>query len=177
MEKQNWKLDPMHSEIHFKVKHLVISTVTGSFNSFESNLTHENEDWTDSEIDFTADISSIDTGNEHRDNHLKSPEFFHQEEHPTLEFKSTSFEKISGNQYHLHGNLTIKGITKPTTLTVEFGGIALDGYNNTRAGFEFSGQVNRKDFGLTYNGLTEAGGAILSDEVKILGSIQFIKQA
>lgn len=177
MAKQNWKLDPMHSEIHFKVKHLVISTVTGSFKTFESNLVHENEDWTDSEISFSADIISIDTGNEHRDNHLKSGDFFNQEEHPNLEFHSTSLEKKSESHYDLSGNLTIKGITKPINLHVQFGGIAKDGYNNTRAGFEFEGLINRKDFGLTYNALTETGGAILSDEVKISGSFQFIKQA
>jgi len=177
MAKQNWKLDPMHSEIHFKVKHLVISTVTGSFNKFESSLTHESDDFTDAEIEFSADIDSIDTGNEQRDTHLKSAEFFHHEEYPTLHFKSSSLEKVSGENYHLHGDLTLKNITKPVQLEVEFGGIAKDGYGNTRAGFSFEGKINRHDFGLTWSALTEAGGAVVSDEVKISGSLQFIQQA
>jgi polyisoprenoid-binding protein YceI len=177
MAKQNWKLDPLHSEIQFKIKHLLISTVTGNLDQISSDFTQEKDDFTDAEIDFTADIDSINTGNEQRDGHLKSAEFFDVEKFPKIEFKSSSFEKVKDDQYLLHGNLTMKGITKPIVLNVEFGGIAVDGYQQTKSGFSFDGSLNRKDYGLSWGGLTDAGGAVLGDEVKISGSFQFIKQA
>ena len=170
-----WNIDPMHSEIQFKVKHLVISTVTGSFQKFSGKLEATQEDLTDAKISFQADINSITTGNEQRDGHLKSDDFFGAEKFPKLTFESTSFEKKSDNQYHLKGNLTIKGITKPVTLEVEYGGTAEDMYGNTKAGFELIGKINRKDFGLIWNGVTEAGGVVVSNEVKLLMNIQVAK--
>ncbi len=170
-----WNIDPMHSEIQFKVKHLVISTVTGSFKEFSGKLETKKEDLTDAKISFQADINSINTGNQQRDGHLKSDDFFSAEQFPKLTFESTSFEKKSDEQYHLKGNLTIKGTTKPVTLEVEYGGTADDMYGNTKAGFELKGKISRKEFGLTWNGVTEAGGVVVSDEVKLLINVQVAK--
>lgn len=170
-----WNIDPMHSEIQFKVKHLVISTVTGSFQEFSGKLEATKEDLTDAKISFQANIDSINTGNEQRDGHLKSDDFFGADKFPTLNFESTSFDKKSGDEYELKGNLTIKGTTKPVTLEVEFGGVANDMYGNTKAGFELKGKINRKDFGLTWNGVTEAGGIVVSEEVKLLINVQVAK--
>ena len=141
-----WVLDPMHSEVQFKVKHLVISTVTGKFKSFEGELETENDDFVDANISFSLDVDSIDTTQEQRDGHLKSAEFFDAENFPKISFKSTSFTK-DGDDYTLVGDLTIKDITKSVTLDVEHGGSAADFYGNTKAGFEITGKINRKDFG------------------------------
>ena len=171
----SWNIDPMHSEIQFKVKHLVISTVTGSFQEFSGKLEANKEDLTDAKISFEASINSIVTGNEQRDGHLKSDDFFGAEKFPKLTFESTSFEKKSGDDYELKGHLTIKGTTKPVTLDVEYGGTADDMYGNTKAGFELKGSISRKEFGLTWNGITEAGGVVVSDEVKLLINVQVAK--
>ena len=171
-----WTIDPMHSEVHFKVKHLMISTVTGSFKKFEGSVETENDDFSGAKISFSADIDSIETGMAQRDGHLKSPEFFDVAAFPTLSFESKSFEKIDGNEYKLAGDLTLKGITKPVSLNVEFGGTMVDFYGNTKAGFDISGKINRQDFGLTWSGVTEAGGIVLSDEVKLVINIQVAKQ-
>jgi polyisoprenoid-binding protein YceI len=173
-----WVLDPMHSEVQFKVKHLVISTVSGFFKSFEGSLETENEDFTDAKIDFSLDIDSIDTNQSQRDEHLKSPEFFDAATYPKITFTSTSFTKTDEeDEYELAGDLTIKGITKPVTLDVEFGGSATDFYGNTKAGFEITGKINRKDFGLTWSGVTDAGSVVLGEDIKLLINVQFAKQA
>lgn len=172
-----WVLDPMHSEVQFKVKHLVISTVSGFFKSFEGELDTENDDFTDASISFSLDIDSIDTNQSQRDEHLKSAEFFDAAQYPKITFKSTSFTKSGDDEYKLAGNLTIKGETKPVTLDVEFGGAATDFYGNTKAGFEISGKINRKDFGLTWSGVTEAGAVVVGEDIKLLINVQFAKQA
>lgn len=171
-----WVLDPMHSEVQFKVKHLVISTVTGSFKKFEGTMETENDDFTGADINISLDVNSIDTNQDQRDGHLKGADFFDAEQYPTITFKSTSFEK-DGDDYVLKGDLTIKGITKPVTLTAEHGGSATDFYGNTKAGFDVVGKINRKDFGLTWDGITEAGSVVVSDEVKLIFNVQFAKQA
>ena len=171
-----WVLDPMHSEVQFKVKHLVISTVTGSFNSFEGSLETENDDFTGANINFSLEVDSINTNQDQRDEHLKGAEFFDAEKYPKITFKSTSFTK-NGDDYTLVGDLTIKGITKPVTLAVEHGGTAGDFYGNTKAGFEITGKINRKDFGLTWNGVTEAGSVVVGEEIKLIINVQFAKQA
>ncbi len=176
MATTKWVLDPAHSELQFKVKHLMITTVTGSFTDFTAELTTENDDFEHAKSSFTAEVASINTGNPDRDNHLKTGDFFDVEKFPTISFESTSFTK-SGDDYKLNGNLTLKGITKPIVLNVEFGGTAADPWGNTKAGFTFNGKVNRGDFGLTYNAALETGGVMLSDEVKLLGELQFAKQA
>jgi polyisoprenoid-binding protein YceI len=176
MATTKWTLDPMHSEVQFKVKHLVISTVSGFFKTFEGELITENEDFTGAEIDFSLDVNSIDTTQSQRDEHLKSPEFFDAATYPKITFKSTSFT-ADGDDYKLVGNLTIKDITKPVTLAVEYGGSAGDFYGNTKAGFEVTGKINRKEFGLTWDGVTEAGSIVVGEDIKLIMNIQFAKQA
>ncbi|MDB4925953.1 YceI family protein [Mucilaginibacter sp.] len=172
-----WVIDPMHSEVQFKVKHLVISTVSGFFKSFEGSLTSESDDFEGASVEFTIDINSIDTNQTQRDEHLKSADFFDAEKYPNLKFKSTSFTKAGDDEYKLTGDLTIKDVTKPITLDVEYGGSADDFYGNTKAGFEVTGKINRKEFGLTWNGITEAGAIVAGEDIKITINAQFAKQA
>ena len=172
MATTKWALDPMHSEVQFKVKHLVISTVTGSFKSFEGTVTTEGDTFEGAQVEFSLDVDSIDTNQEQRDGHLKSPEFFDAEKYPKITFKSTSF---TGDK--LTGDLTIKGITKSVTLDVDHGGTATDFYGKLKAGFEVTGKINRKDFGLTWSGVTEAGAVVVGEDVKLIINAQFAKQA
>lgn len=174
--KTKWIIDPTHSEVHFKVKHLVISTVTGTFKSFAGSLESESEDFQDAAIEFTLDVNSIDTNQEQRDGHLKSADFFDAEQFPQISFKSTSFKK-AGDDYELAGELTVKNVTKPVKLNVEYGGRATDFYGNDKAGFEVSGKISRKEFGLTWDGITEAGAIVVGDEIKLQINVQFAKQA
>lgn len=171
-----WALDPTHSEAQFKVKHLVISTVTGTFKSFEGSFESENEDFEGAAISFSLDTNSIDTNQEQRDGHLKSGDFFDVENYPKITFKSTSFTKKKGDDYKLVGDLTIKDVTKSVELEVELGGIAVDPYGNTKAGFEVSGKINRKDFGLTWSAITEAGAVVVGEDIKLQFNVQFVKQ-
>lgn len=175
--KINWVIDPSHSEIHFKVKHLVISTVTGSFEKFEGSAVTSGDDWTDATIRFSADVDSISTNVTDRDNHLKSPDFFDAANHPKLIFNSTSFRSTGGDTYKLTGDLTIRGTTLPVTLDAEFGGKTVDPWGFTRVGFELTGKVNRKEFGLHWNAMTEAGGVVVADEVKLQINVELIRQA
>ena len=174
-----WVIDPMHSEIQFKVKHLVISTVSGFFKTFEGAVETENDDFGDANISFSADIESIDTNNAQRDGHLKSAEFFDSAQYPKLAFQSTSFKKVAEDEfaYQLVGDLTIKGVTKQVKLQAEFGGSTADFYGNTKAGFEVTGKINRKDFGLVWDGITEAGSVVLGEDIKFVINIQLAKQA
>ncbi|MBB5439770.1 polyisoprenoid-binding protein YceI [Pedobacter sp. AK017] len=176
MATTTWTLDPTHSELQFKVKHLMITTVTGRLNVLTASLTSESDDFENAQVKFEADTASIDTGNNDRDNHLKSGDFFNADEFPKVSFVSTSFTK-DGGDYTLKGDLTIKDVTKPVKLAVEFGGIATDPWGNTKAGFTISGKINRTDFGLNWNAALETGGVMVSEEVKILGELQFVKQA
>ncbi len=171
-----WIIDTAHSEVTFKVKHLVISTVSGKFTSFEGQMESEKEDFTDAKIVFSAKIDSIQTGNEQRDGHLKSADFFDAQNHPELSFNSTKVELVEGSDYKVTGNMTIRGTTHPVSLKVEFGGTQKDFQGQTIAGFEITGKINRKDFGLSWNGVTEAGGIVVSDEVKLAINVELIKQ-
>jgi len=162
-----WKIDPTHSEINFKVKHLVVSTVTGHFSKFDASIESNKEDFSDSKISFEADVNSIDTKNEQRDGHLKSADFFDAEKYPKMTFVSKSVKKISDHELQVTGNLTLRGVTKEITLEVIYNG-TVAGFGGTEvAGFEVRGKVNRFDFGLQWNALTEAGGVVVSNEVKI----------
>jgi polyisoprenoid-binding protein YceI len=173
-----WVIDPMHSEVQFKVKHLVISTVTGFFKSFEGSLETDGDDFEGAEISFALNIDSIDTNQSQRDEHLKSADFFNAAEYPQITFKSTSFEKTDDDdEYELTGDLTIKGVTKQVKLNAEYGGSTQDFYGNTKAGFEVTGKINRKEFGLTYDPITEAGSVVLGEDIKLSINIQFAKQA
>lgn len=172
-----WAIDPSHSEISFKVKHLVVTTLTGKFETFEGGLETANEDFSDANISFTADVASINTGNADRDGHLKSDDFFNAEAFPKVTFTSTSFTKTGDGEYKLAGNITLRDVTKPIELTAEYGGTATDPWGNVKAGFEINGKIKRKEFGLKWDALTEAGGAVVSDEVKLHLNVQLVKQA
>lgn len=176
MATTKWALDPTHSGLQFKVKHLMITTVTGSIKSFTAELTSEGDEFTNADISFSGEINSIDTGNGDRDGHLKSGDFFDAEKYPAITFKSTSVEK-DGGDYVIKGDLTIKDVTKAVKLNAEFGGIATDPWGNTKAGFTLSGKINRTEFGLTWNAALETGGVMVSEDVKLLGELQFVKQA
>jgi polyisoprenoid-binding protein YceI len=171
-----WIIDPAHSEVQFKVKHLVISTVTGSFNKFEGSAEAETDDFNNASINFSMDVDSIDTNQAQRDGHLKSADFFDVATYPHITFVSTSFTHTSGSDYTLKGNLTIKGVTKPIELAVEMGGVATDPYKNVKAGFDITGIVNRKEYGMTFNVPTETGGLMLGEDIKLSISVQLAKQ-
>ncbi len=175
MNKINWVLDPTHSEVGFKVKHLMITNVSGSFSNFDINVSSEDDNFSKAEIVFTADIASISTNNEQRDAHLKSADFFDAENHPKLTISADGL-KGEGTNRTLEGTATIRGVSKPVSLNVEFGGVAKDPWGNTKAGFTLTGTINRKDFGLNWNAPTEAGGLLVSEDVKLHAEIQVVKQ-
>lgn len=170
-----WKIDETHSEIQFKVKHLVISTVTGKFKNFEGQLETDGDSFENAEVRFEADVNSIDTNNEDRDNHLKSDDFFNASEYPKLRFESDSFTPTGDNTYEVTGNLTIRDITREVTLQVVHGGTVEDPYGQTKAGFEISGTINRKEFGLKWSAVTEAGSVVVGDEVKLNLNVQLVQ--
>src|SRR5690554_167284 len=174
--KTTWVLDPTHSELLFKVKHLMITNVKGEFRSFNASLESVGTDFSKAKVTATVDADSIFTNNTDRDNHLKSADFFDVENHKELTFEGTSFTKLDEDNYQLKGDLTIKGVTKEISLNVEFGGMAKDPWGNEKAGFSISGKFNRKDWGLNWNAALEAGGVMVSDEVRINGEVQFVKQ-
>lgn len=166
-----WSLDKSHSEVQFKVKHMVISTVSGDFLDFDASAESNDESFNGANFSFEAKVDSINTKNPQRDEHLKSDDFFNAGEFPSLTFKGNDF---SGDK--LNGEITIKGTTKPISLKADFGGVITDPYGNQRAGFEFEGEINRKDFGLNWSATTEAGGLVVADKVKIIVNLEFIKQ-
>ncbi|MFN6176529.1 MAG: YceI family protein [Flavobacteriales bacterium] len=170
-----WAIDPSHSEIQFKVKHLMITTVTGTFKDFSAEVELEGDDLNNAQVSFWANTASIFTNDEKRDGHLRSGDFFDSEKFPKLRFKSTRIEG-SGNDWKVTGDLTIKDVTKPVTLDVEWSGQAKDPWGNTKAGLNLSGKIDRKEFGLTWNAALEAGGVLVSDEVRILAEVQLAKQ-
>lgn len=176
MATSTWALDTHHSEIQFKVRHLVITTVTGSFNVFNGSV-ETGDDFENAKISFEADVNSINTNNADRDGHLKSPDFFDAAQFPTLTFVSSSFTKEDEDEFVLVGDLTLKGLTKSVKFEVSYGGTAVDPWGNVKAGFELKGKISRQEFGLTWNALTEAGGAVVSDEIKLVANIQLVKQA
>jgi polyisoprenoid-binding protein YceI len=170
-----WTIDPSHSEIGFKVKHLVVSTVSGKFTSFEGQLNAAKDDFTDGTIQFSAEVDSIHTGNEQRDGHLKSPDFFDAPGHPKITFTSTSIEKKDDSNYKVKGNLSIRGTTKPVIFDAEFGGISKDFQGRDVTGWELTGKLNRHEFGLKWSAVTEAGGIVVGDEVKLVANIEAVK--
>lgn len=176
LAKTTWAIDPTHSEVQFKVKHLVISTVTGSFKSFEGTLETDGDGFAGAAIQFSADVDSIDTNMPQRDAHLKSADFFDAGNHPKLAFVSSSFTQKDEDTYTLVGDLTMRGVTKSVTLSATYGGQMVDSYGNTKVGFEILGKVNRKDFGLNWGAVTEAGGVVVSDDVKLHLNVQLVKQ-
>lgn len=174
MKATHWELDSAHSEIHFKIRHLLISNITGSFNVFSGRfVTPQHDTFDEAYFTITIDVYSIDTNNRDRDEHLKSPDFFNADEFPEITFRSTSLTHVRGDDYKLQGELTIKGITKQVTVDVLFGGYAKDGFGVNRAGFEISGIVNRNDFGIHAEDVTDAGGLVLGEDIKLHASVQF----
>lgn len=172
-----WKIDPSHSEVQFKVKHLMITTVTGYFKEFDLEVETETDDFnTASGISFTANVDSIDTNSEQRDTHLKSADFFDSASHKQLTFTGKKYQS-DGDEATLQGDLTIRGTTRPITLKVEYGGTVVDPYGQTKAGFTVSGKISRKEFGLTWSAVTEAGQVVVSDDIRIHCEIQLVKQA
>ncbi|MEP7320439.1 MAG: YceI family protein [Saprospiraceae bacterium] len=169
-----WSLDPSHSELIFKVKHLMIANVKGEFRKFQAEI--KGNDFTTAKIHATIDATSIFTNDDSRDGHLKSSDFFDVENYPELNFTGKSFNKINEENYVLTGMLTIKDISKEVTLDVEFGGINKDPWGNEKAGFTLHGKINRKDWGLNWNAALETGGVLVSDEVKISAELQFVKK-
>lgn len=176
MSKITWALDPTHSEVGFKVKHLMITNVSGSFSKFNAEVSSEDETFAKADIVFSADIDSISTNNEQRDGHLKSPDFFDAANHPQLIIKADGLTG-EGENRKLNGTLTMRGVTHPVAFNVDFGGVAKDPWGNTKAGFTLTGTINRKDFGLNWNAPTEAGGLLVSEDVRLHAEIQLVKQA
>ncbi len=176
MSTTKWVLDPAHSEIQFKVKHLLISTVSGDFKKFEASAETEGDDFTTAKVQFSADIDSISTNNEQRDAHLKNGDFFDAENHPKLSFVSDKLVKVDDDVYELHGQLTMRGVTKDVTLKAEFGGSTTDPWGNTRVGFEISGKIDRTDFGVSFGMISETGGLLLGNDVKLFANTEFVKQ-
>ncbi len=166
-----WNLDPTHSEITFKVRHMMISNVKGEFKNFNVSLESVDDTFKNVIVKAEIDTDSISTNNTDRDTHLKSAEFFNAENHPKITFEADSLSS------EVIGTLTINGVSKPVTLDVDFGGINVDPWGQTKAGFSFEGKIKRSDFGLNWNAALEAGGVMVSDEVKIAGELQFVKQA
>ncbi len=175
-KKGTWVIDPIHSEIHFKVRHLVIAYVTGSFNKFEGSMEADNDDFSDANIVFSAYVDSINTKVTDRDVHLKSAEFFDAENHPKIYFQSKKFTKVDGETFKLAGDITIRGITREIVLNVEYGGKVIDPWGTEKLGFSLTGKISRKEFGLTWNALTEAGGAVAGDEVKLEMNVEMVRQ-
>lgn len=171
-----WKPDPAHSQIGFRVKHLVIATVSGTFREYDIDVKTEGNDFSTSEVRVTLQTSSVDTGNDQRDNHLKSDDFFNSEKFPEIVFESDRVEQVNEHHWKLHGKLTIRDITKPVELEVEYGGTITDPWGKTRAGFGVSGVINRKEYNLKWNQLTEAGNVVVSNEVWIDCDVQIVKQ-
>lgn len=169
---QKWAIDPAHTEVVFKVKHLVITTVTGTFSTFEGDVYSETGDFDGAEVSFSIDVNSISTNNTDRDNHLKSDDFFAAGQYPKITFANGILRKVQGSSYKLSGDLTIRGVTKQVEMSVDYNGTVKDPWGNAKAGFEISGQLNRKDFGLVWNALTEAGSMLVAEEVKLAISVQ-----
>ena len=174
---QTWSIDPAHSELLFKVRHLMITNVKGEFRNFEASIQSNGNDFSQAKVKASIKTDSIFTNNNDRDQHLKSPDFFDAAQYPEITFEGSSFEKLDAENYRLKGQLNMHGVTKEISLDVEFGGITKDPYGQTKAGFSFSGKLNRKDFELNWNAALETGGVMVSEEVKINGELQFVLQA
>lgn len=175
-QQATWSIDPTHSEVGFRVKHLVISKVPGKFTKFEGTITADPKAPTAAAVELKIDVASVSTNDEKRDAHLKSPDFFDAAKFPSITFKSTKIVATGKDAYDVTGDLTMKGVTRPVTLAVKSNGFVKDPWGNERAGFEVSGKVNRKDFGINFNAMLEAGGAVVSDEVELTIGIEAIKK-
>jgi len=172
----HWVIDPVHSSVKFSVSHMTISEVEGSFKKFDGDIQSPSSNFNNASIKFTVDVNSITTDNDMRDKHLKSDDFFNAEKYPNITFVSTSFKRLKGNIYALEGNLTIRDVTRKVRLAVVYGGTIKDPMGSTRTGFKASGKISRKEFGLKWNKLTEAGGAVVGDEVTMMVNVEFTQK-
>lgn len=176
MEKSTWTIDPTHSEIGFKVKHMMFTNVSGKFNQFEATIENQDEAFETSKINFSTDVNSVDTSNTDRDNHLKSADFFDADNFPKLTFTSTEIQKNTDGKYKISGDLTIKDVTKNISFETEYSGFMKDPWGNTKIGLSLNGKINRKDFGLTWNAALETGGVLVGEDIKLIAEVQFVKQ-
>lgn len=176
MSKTKWALDPTHSEIGFKIKHLMITNVSGNFNKFEVTTETNGDDFTTAKIKAQVEVNSINTNNAQRDEHLRTADFFEADKYPYITFKSTRIQKIDDETFNLFGDLTIKETTKPVKLALEYSGVTKDPWGNLKAGFSLTGKINRNDFGVSFNAVLETGGVMLGEELKIIGEIQLVKE-
>jgi len=167
-------IDSAHTKIQFKVKHLMISNVMGSFKEFEGKASMIENDFSTTKVNVTIKTASIDTEAPDRDAHLKSPDFFDADKYPEIVFEGSGMTLKDEDNYELKGNLTIKNVTKPITLSVEYGGLMNDPWGNKKAGFSVTGEINRKDWGMEWNAALEAGGVLVGDKVKILCDVEFL---
>jgi len=166
-----WTVDPVHSHVGFSVRHMMVTTVRGAFTSFRGTLDIDPDDFTRSKIEGDIDVATIDTKNADRDNHLRTGDFFDVANHPKISFTSTRIER-DGDSYVVHGDLTIRGVTRPVSLAAEYAGTAKNPYGQTVAGISATGTINRRDFGLVYNALLETGGVAVSEKVKLEIEVQ-----
>lgn len=176
MTTTKWVIDPTHSEIGFKIKHLMITNVSGKFETFEAEVQTEGDDFTTAQIEAKISTASINTNNLQRDEHLRNSDFFEVDQHPEILFSSTKVEKLDEENFVVYGNLSLKGTVKPVKLNVEYSGATKDPWGNQKAGFVISGKINRSDFGLNFNAALETGGLVLGEEVKINSEVQLVKQ-
>jgi polyisoprenoid-binding protein YceI len=171
-----WNVDPVHTTVKFSVTHLTVSQVEGTFKMFSGSVAAPTKDFNNAAINFTVDVNSLNTDNDMRDKHLKSDDFFNAEKFPKMTFTSTSFKKVSGSNYTLEGNLTIRDVTKKVKFAVVYGGTATDPYKNVKAGFRATGKISRKAYNLKWSALTEAGGAVVGDEVTMNLNVELAQQ-
>lgn len=176
MAKATWAIDPTHSEIGFKVKHMMFTNVSGKFNQFEATIENEDDAFETSAISFSTDVNSVDTNNADRDNHLRSADFFDVDNFAKLNFKSTAVKKVNEGVYQIDGDLTIKDVTKNISLEAEYSGLMKDPWGNTKIGLSLNGKINRKEFGLTWNAALETGGVLVGEDIKLAAEVQFVKQ-
>ena len=171
-----YNIDVSHSSVGFKVKHMMVSNVRGAFTEFEGTFTFDEDSPQAASVEAVIQVASVNTNDEKRDEHLRSPDFFNAAENPTMTFESTKLESKGGGEFLLHGNLTLNGVTKPVTLEAEFAGLVNDPWGNTRVGFEAEGEIDRKDFGIVWSKTMDGGGLVVGDKVEIELEIEGIAQ-
>lgn len=171
-----WTIDAAHSEIQFSAKHMMIATVRGKFAQFSGTIEADDQNPAAAQVQVEIEAASIDTGNEQRDAHLRSADFLNVEQYPSITFKSTKVERVNGEQGRLYGELTIRDVTKPVVLEVEYAGMAKSPWGTTSAGFSAHTKINRKDWGLNWNVALETGGWLVSDEIKVAIEVELVRQ-
>jgi polyisoprenoid-binding protein YceI len=172
-ELTKWSIDKPHTAVRFAVSHMVVAETEGTFKVFDGSVEHSKADWSDAKINFSIDVNSINTDNDYRDKHLKGDDFFNAEKYPAITFKSTSFKPLGNNKYELNGNLTIRDVTKPIKFAVSFGGLSA---NKEKAGFKATGSINRFDYNLKWDKMTEAGEVVVGKEVEITVRLELNRQ-